>query len=269
MQLKVKNLIENLPFRLFTIILILVDATLVIVDLTVDLDEETSYIISITSRCIIAYFILEISLRIFYKGSWMDIIDMFIVVVTFIIDFALSAYGRLGVLGRILRIVRIGRSIYIFTQQYRHVTKAARLTVSQNKRRYQKDGFDLDLCYVTERIIAMSFPSSGVRKLYRNPISEVKRFMDTKHTDHYKIYDLCRERNYDASIFHGRIERVDIDDHNVPILSDMIEFCKNVREWLSADEENVIAVHCKGGKGRTGTLICTWLVDCGMFEEAE
>lgn len=24
------------------------------------------------------------------------------------------------------------------------------------------------------------------------------------------------ERNYDASIFHGRVERVFIDDHNVP-----------------------------------------------------
>ena len=49
----------------------------------------------------------------------------------------------------------------------------------------------------------------------------------------------------------------------------MIDFAKNVREWQSEDERNVIAVHCKGGKGRTGTMICTWLVDCQMFEEAE
>jgi len=48
-----------------------------------------------------------------------------------------------------------------------------------------------------------------------------------------------------------------------------VKFCNDVRDWLSADDRNVIAVHCKGGKGRTGTMICTWLVDCEMFEEAE
>lgn len=50
---------------------------------------------------------------------------------------------------------------------------------------------------------------------------------------------------------------------------DMIDFCIKVRKWLSEKDDHVIAVHCKGGKGRTGTMICTWLVDCDMFTEAE
>lgn len=49
----------------------------------------------------------------------------------------------------------------------------------------------------------------------------------------------------------------------------MIRFVQNVREWLDSDKDNVIAVHCKGGKGRTGTMICIWLVEAGLFGSAE
>jgi PTEN phosphatase family protein len=69
------------------------------------------------------------------------------------------------------------------------------------------------------------------------------------------------ERSYDASFFHGRVERFLIDDHNVPSLKEAVRFAKNVREWMSADPHNIIAVHCKGGKGRTGTMICIWLLE--------
>ncbi|XP_060065844.1 phosphatidylinositol 3,4,5-trisphosphate 3-phosphatase TPTE2-like [Ylistrum balloti] len=271
---KVKALVEHLLFRLFTVILILVDISLVIIDFCANLDEVTSRSITVTSRVIVGYFLLEILLRIFAKGvkffkNCFDVTDMVIVLATFIIDLALSNYGRWGVVGRTLRIIRIGRSVVFMVQQYRHVITATRKTVSQNKRRYLKDGFDLDLCYITERVIAMSFPSSGLRKMYRNPINEVARFLNTKHPNHYKVYDLCSERNYPTELFHDMVERVYIDDHNVPTLEDLVKFCDDVRVFLSEDESNVIAVHCKGGKGRTGTMICTWLVDCEMFEEAE
>jgi len=55
----------------------------------------------------------------------------------------------------------------------------------------QKDGFDLDLTFVTERVIAMSFPSSGFQSFFRNPIQDVSRFFNTKYPGKYKIYNLC------------------------------------------------------------------------------
>ena len=41
------------------------------------------------------------------------------------------------------------------------MVKGVRQRVCENKRRFQADGYDLDLTYVTTHIIAMSFPSKG------------------------------------------------------------------------------------------------------------
>ena len=45
--------------------------------------------------------------------------------------------------------------------------------VSGPKVRYVENGYNLDLTYICNRIIAMSYPASGVEKLYRNSIDEV------------------------------------------------------------------------------------------------
>lgn len=103
------------------------------------------------------------------------------------------------------------------------------------------------------------------------------------------------EKGYDPQFFHYRVERVFIDDHNVPSLEwappctvmsglqwcrfrlglkklsdvfirDMLKYTVSVREWMSADPNNIIAIHCKGGKGEVKELrlffsmIICWLL---------
>jgi phosphatidylinositol-3,4,5-trisphosphate 3-phosphatase/dual-specificity protein phosphatase PTEN len=75
--------------------------------------------------------------------------------------------------------------------------------VSKNKRRFLDAEYDLDLFYVTPRIIAMGFPSDSVEGLYRNAIAHVQAFFQARHAGRFKIYNLCSEREYDPEKFGG------------------------------------------------------------------
>ena len=67
--------------------------------------------------------------------------------------------------------------------------------VSQDKNRFCFDGFDLDLTYITSRIIAMGLPSTSYEALYRNNMTDVLNFFNSRHPEHYKVYNLCEEKN--------------------------------------------------------------------------
>jgi len=158
--------------------------------------------------------------------------------------------------------------------EHRNVVKSVRQRISENKRRFQVDGYDLDLTYILTNVIAMSFPSKGTTALYRNKIDNVAKFFEDKYSDEqhidYMVYNLCSEMEYDHRKFHGHVKRFKIDDHNVPTIEQMFELVDDVKEWLQGGDgrKRVVALHCKGGKGRTGTMICAILINKGLFKGA-
>eukprot|EP00004_Rigifila_ramosa_P012273 TRINITY_DN2647_c0_g1_i3.p1 TRINITY_DN2647_c0_g1~~TRINITY_DN2647_c0_g1_i3.p1 ORF type:complete len:478 (-),score=94.12 TRINITY_DN2647_c0_g1_i3:118-1347(-) len=77
---------------------------------------------------------------------------------------------------------------------------------------------------------------------------------------------MCGEpdRVYDPKKFNGRVERYELFDHQAPPLELILPFCVSAKEWLDADPENVVVVHCKAGKGRAGTMLCCLMVHLEM-----
>ena len=144
--------------------------------------------------------------------------------------------------------------------------------VSKQKRRFQDSDFDLDMSYITEKVIAMGFPSTGVETMYRNSLSDIIKFFHTRHNDNVKVYNLCLEKDriYNKNVFpNAKVGLFPATDHNPSPIKLILEFCIDICLYLIKNPEGVAAVHCKAGKGRTGVMICSYLVFSGLCQSSE
>ena len=153
------------------------------------------------------------------------------------------------------------------TVKKRRNSSIVRQLVSKDKNRFCFDGFDLDLTYITPNIIAMGKPSTSIEGMYRNKLDDVKEFFNSRHPNHYKVYNLCQELSYPDNVFYkqGYFPFV---DHEAPPLNLIKPFCEDAKKFLDEDKKNVVAIHCKAGKGRTGTFISCLLLYMKVFETA-
>ena len=153
--------------------------------------------------------------------------------------------------------------------------KAALLqaVVSRNRRRYQDDEFNLDLSYITPRVIAMGLPGKGFYSLFRNSQQDVLSYFTKYHDSHIKIYNMCNDDFVDANelaLAGGaiRLAYFPFLDHNPGPVNKVFKLALDAVMYLAQDPQNTIAVHCKAGKGRTGLAICAYLLFSQAAENA-
>jgi len=143
-----------------------------------------------------------------------------------------------------------------------------RMAISGDKQRFDDGRVNLDLSYITDRIIAMGFPGEGVEGTYRNSIDEVATTLDLYHQDNYSVYNLAG-RGYDVNKFGGRVNTwCAFPDHHPPSLVLLARILLHIHAWLISDPKHVVVVHFLAGKGRTGTVIASYMLLSGLFKTA-
>ena len=143
--------------------------------------------------------------------------------------------------------------------------------VSKKKRRIQTEFYDLDMAYITERVIGMGFPATGCETFYRNSLIDLQAFLDRYHTE-YKIYNLCieKKRIYPKDFWiNARVGLFPFNDHAPCPIKLILDFCVDICLYLIVHPSAIAAIHCKAGKGRTGVMIVCYLIFSGLCQNTE
>ena len=114
---------------------------------------------------------------------------------------------------------------------------------------YCLDFPERDMTIIPHRIIAMIEPN--VEK-----ITQIKQELVKRNVKH--IIQLNDDIEYDKSIFIDKMthNNMSFEDCSTPSIDLAMEFVS----FLKKTENDIIAIHCKAGLGRTGLFVCIYLM---------
>ena len=118
---------------------------------------------------------------------------------------------------------------------------------SGKRRRFRQSGFNLDLSFITPRLVAMGLPSDGLESLYRNSRADVSEMLQMYFGAGGYLVVNVSEREYDgANEFKpGEYVHCGWPDHHAPPLEQLWELAGKVNAWLAEQAPRVVVVHCK------------------------
>uniref|UniRef100_A0A8C6WZ68 Tensin 3 n=1 Tax=Neogobius melanostomus TaxID=47308 RepID=A0A8C6WZ68_9GOBI len=122
-----------------------------------------------------------------------------------------------------------------------------------------EEGYELDLTYITERIIAVSFPRGCSEEIYGHNL-KMSRGCSSPNTliITWSIINLSEKRG-DLSKMNPKTLDTGWPDLHAPPLDKICTICKAMESWLNADPLHVVVIHCRGGKGRIGVVISSFV----------
>ncbi|XP_013131282.1 putative tyrosine-protein phosphatase auxilin isoform X3 [Oreochromis niloticus] len=123
---------------------------------------------------------------------------------------------------------------------------------------------ELDIAYITSRIIVMTYPAESVQIGYQNHVEDIRSFLDSRHADHYTVFNLS-QRNYRGAKFSNRVSECNWPSRQAPSLHNLFAVCKNMYNWLKQNPKNVCVITCSDGRAPSGVLVCAMFCFCHLF----
>ncbi|XP_044770768.1 tensin-2 isoform X3 [Neomonachus schauinslandi] len=118
--------------------------------------------------------------------------------------------------------------------------------------------WDLDLTYVTERILAAAFPTRPDEQRHRGHLRELAHVLQSKHRDKYLLFNLS-EKRHDLTRLNPKVQDFGWPELHAPPLDKLCSICKAMETWLSADPQHVVVLYCKGSKGKLGVIVSAYM----------
>ena len=106
-----------------------------------------------------------------------------------------------------------------------------RTFISKKKKHFIDRKYNLDLSYITPRIIVMSYPTSFPQSFFLNNIKEVASFLNERHGNNYLLINLIDKKN-DNSRFNGEVLEY-IIEYNMPLyIQTLFDICFQIDDYL-------------------------------------
>lgn len=129
---------------------------------------------------------------------------------------------------------------------------------------------DLDLTFLTSRLLVMSFPAEGLESAYRNHVEDVRQFLDSR-SHPYMVVNISG-RSYELSKFGKHVKIVEggtswKDSKKFPSLKSIISLCDTIFKWLTANTINCVVIHCIDGRTNSAILVSSFLLLIELFKD--
>uniref|UniRef100_A0A8C2ZAP9 Tensin 1b n=1 Tax=Cyclopterus lumpus TaxID=8103 RepID=A0A8C2ZAP9_CYCLU len=137
------------------------------------------------------------------------------------------------------------------------------LSRSQSVAQAMEESYEVDLVYITERIISVCFPAAADERTYTTNLKEVATMLRSKHGE-LLLRKTTKQRpvtayHINAPLLPPQVVEFGWPDLHAPALDKICSMCKAIDTWLNGDPRNVVVLHNKGNRGRTGVVVAAYM----------